>query len=98
MMNRSDERFVKNWSYTRKMGRFRYALTHGFVFGLILFLFTGLYGLWEKSFSEVFLSLRSGLVFLFWVAGGVVAYGTTFWPINEYLYKKKMSDQQAEQP
>ena len=88
-MQPSDQKFVRRWTETRKLGRFKYALIHGLGFGLILFLFTGIYNLWEKPFGEVFLSIRSAIVFLFWIATGIIGYAVLMWPVNEYLFRRK---------
>lgn len=88
-MNNSDIKFVQQWEQTRKTGRIRYALIRGLAFGLILFLFTGLYGLWDNSFAQVFLRTRSIIVFLFWVACGIIGFATLLWPVNEYFYRIK---------
>ena len=88
-MKPSDQKFVRQWAETRKMGRFKYALIYGLGFGLILFLFTGIYNLWEKPFTEVFFSIRSAIVFLFWVTAGVIGYAVLMWPVNEYFFRRK---------
>jgi len=88
-MKPSDQKFVRQWAETRKMGRFKYALIYGLGFGLILFLFTGIYNLWEKPFTEVFFSIRSAIVFLFWVTTGIIGYAVLMWPVNEYFFRKK---------
>ena len=91
-MQTSNQKFVRQWEETRKLGRFKYALTHGLGFGLILFLFTGIFNLWEKPFSEVFLSLRSAIVFLFWIAAGIIGYAVLMWPMNEYFFRKRTQE------
>ena len=91
-MKDSDIRFVKQWEANRKLGRMRYAVLQGSGFGLILFLFTGLYSLWEKPFAQVFLSTRSFIVLLFWIACGIIGFASLMWPMNEYFYRNKKKD------
>lgn len=88
-MKESDSIFVRQWEQTRKTGRIRYALIRGLAFGLVFFLFTGLYGLYDNSFAQVFLRTRSIIVFLFWVAFGIIGFATLMWPVNEYFYRIK---------
>jgi len=88
-MKPSDHKFVRQWAETRKMGRIKYAFIHGIIFGLILFLFTGIYNLFEKPFGEVFLTLRSAIVCLFWIVSGIIGYAVLMWPVNEYFFRRK---------
>lgn len=91
-MNPSDQKFVRQWAVTRKMGRIKYAFVHGIIFGLILFLFTGIYNLFEKPFGEVFLTLRSAIVCLFWMVSGIIGYAVLMWPVNEYFFRKRTEE------
>lgn len=95
-MNSNQDHFSRIWGRTRKMGRLKYAFTRGLIAGLILFLFTGIYNLWEKPFAEVFLNLRAALVLLFWITGGIISYGTIMWPINEYIFEKRADEAEQE--
>lgn len=78
--------FIKDWEDTRKMGRLKYALLHGSIFGIIVGTFTIIVSSYTSSNSnwkEDF--LINSVIF---VLSGVAGYFLLMWPINEYYYKK----------
>ncbi len=88
-MKEKDKKFVKSWEASRKAGFAKYVISHGLVFGLLLFLATSLYHLLHNSFSEVFLSRQTLYSLLIWLLGGIAGYGPVSWWINEYLYRQR---------
>lgn len=49
-----NERFLKTWAETRQRGLKYYMLVEGSIFGVLVFIITGLLSLWDVSFKEAF--------------------------------------------
>ncbi len=89
-MKKQDAKFITAWEASRKGGFVKYIMSHGLAFGLILFLLSGLYHLFDRSFTEVYFSIEALYSLLIWIAGGIIGYGPASWWINEYLYRGKI--------
>jgi len=89
-ISKSDLRFMKNWLDNRKMGMIKFAATNGVIYGILLFVFTGLFELNENPFQEVYFSKQSIKVFMLWLFFGVFGYGLMMWWLNQYLFNKRL--------
>ncbi|MCF6243014.1 MAG: hypothetical protein L3J74_16940 [Bacteroidales bacterium] len=87
--------FIKNWEETRKLGRRRYALVEGALFGFIIAAVPIFIGILVKSAEW---NIQKYWVYYlgFSVLGGMLAYWFVFWPMNEYFYKKKKGQKEQE--
>jgi hypothetical protein len=95
-MHEGDKKFKAQWEKTRNDGRIRYALIHGSIFGLIVFVVINLWSLKDQSFQDVFLSRRALDQGMTMVLAGILGYGTIKWWMNENIYKKIISRESAE--
>jgi hypothetical protein len=83
-----NERFLKTWSDTRKRGLKFYMLVEGTIFGLLVFIITGLVSLWDLSFKEAFFTLDAFYMMITYVLGGILLYAPMMWWYNERMYRK----------
>ncbi len=89
-ISNSDVKFFRNWLYNRKLGIVKYAFINGVVYGILLFIFTGLFDLQEKTIKDVYFGADAIVRFLFWLTFGVLGYGLTMWWLNQYFFKKRL--------
>lgn len=86
-MSKSDKRFVRKWRRVRRKGFFRYTLTQGLVFGvivgglnlLIIYLETPV-----KDIENEELLIKGALI----VGGVTIVYALFSWFMNNYIYTK----------
>lgn len=83
-----NERFLRTWSDTRKRGLRFYMLVEGTIFGLLVFIITGLVSLWDLSFKEAFFTLDAFYMMITYVLGGILLYAPMMWWYNERMYRK----------
>jgi hypothetical protein len=83
-----NERFLKTWSETRKRGLKYYMLVEGSIFGVLVFIITGLISLWDLSFIEAFFTLDAFYMMITYVLGGILLYAPLMWWYNERMYRK----------
>jgi len=88
-----EEKFIKNWKETRKRGRLRYAFVEGSIFGFLM-IFIQIVLISVSKTADDYLNQNYVLAIIIIIAGGIVAYGFIFWPMNEYFYKKKITKKQ----
>ena len=72
----------------RKKGRIRYSIEQGLILGLIAFIIGNLFNLDEKTFAELYFSLKGLISFGILVIIGIAIYGTLMWWVNERTIKK----------
>ena len=85
-MSRSDKKFVRKWRKVRRKGFFRYTLTQGLVFGIIV----GGFNVFimyidspESLESEGFI-IKAILI----VVGVTIIYALFSWFMNNFIYTK----------
>ncbi len=83
-----NERFIQTWSETRKRGLKYYMLVEGSIFGVLVFIITGLISLWDLSFKEAFLTLDAFYMMITYVLGGILLYAPLMWWYNKRMYRK----------
>lgn len=86
-MSRSDKRFVKKWRRVRRKGFFRYTLTQGLVFGIIIggLNLLVMYIDTPKEEIETQDIVIKGLL----IVGGVtIIYAVFSWFMNNFIYTK----------
>ncbi|HET8859313.1 hypothetical protein [Marivirga sp.] len=88
--------FEKNpnsdWAETRKIGRLKYAITHGTVFGLFVFIFNLALIFFYDSFKTEFLINDLMIFLLISLTMGTFGYYTLMWWIQEKLYQTEKKD------
>lgn len=89
-VSNSDFNFFKSWIANRKKGMMKFAFSHGLIYGILLFFFTGLFDLSDKSFSEVFFSQGGLKALSLWLLVGVFGYGLSMWWFNQYIFTKRL--------
>lgn len=85
-MSKSDKRFVKKWRRIRRKGFFRYTLTQGLVFGIIVGGFNVLIMYIDSPDSlesEEFI-IKALLI----VVGVTIIYALFSWFMNNFIYTK----------
>lgn len=85
-MSKSDKRFVRKWRKVRRKGFFRYTLTQGLVFGIIIggfSVFIMYIDTPEDIQSKEFI-LKALLI----VVGVTVIYALFSWFMNNFIYTK----------
>lgn len=87
-MTDADQKFKENWEKIKAKGRWQYAMTHGAMFGFVVFLIINLWYLKDKSFQEVFINQKAMEQMLTMTFAGIVGYGSIKWWMNEKIYKK----------
>ncbi len=86
-MSKSDKRFVKKWRKVRRKGFFRYTLTQGLAFGIIVGGFNLLIIYIDTPANEIEnkeLLIKGGLI----VVGVTIVYAVFSWLMNNYIYTK----------
>ena len=78
-----EEKLMKYSLKVQRKGRLRYSLEQGLIFGGLCFLVGNLFNLDEKSFVELYLSLRGLLTFAALFIAGFAIYWTLMWKMNE---------------
>lgn len=63
-------------------------LVEGSVFGVLVFIITGLISLWDISFKDAFLTIDAFYMMLAYVLGGILVYSPAMWWYNERMYKR----------
>lgn len=85
-MSKSDKRFVRKWRRVRRKGFFRYTLTQGLVFGILVGGLNLLIMYIDKP-DEIFTNdfIVKGLL----IVGGVtIIYAIFSWFVNNIIYTK----------
>lgn len=85
-----DLKFIKRWERERSMGRFKYALINGGIFGFIICVINLLISYFSPNYefkSDWFSIL---LQFGIYMSGSMFWFASCMWWMNEYLYKKQM--------
>lgn len=91
-----NERFLKTWAETRQRGLKYYMLVEGSIFGVLVFIITGLLSLWDVSFKEAFLTIDAFYMMLAYVLGGILIYSPAMWWYNERMYKRYSESNQSD--
>lgn len=91
-----NERFLKTWSETRKRGLKYYMFVEGSIFGILVFILTGLISLWEVSFIEAFFTSDAFYMMVAYVFGGILIYSPAMWWYNERMYKRYTESNQSD--
>ncbi len=82
--------FIKDWEDSRKMGRLKYALLHGSIFGFIVGSFAMLVA--NYTSASVNLNLEELVInYVLFFGISIVGYYIIIWPINEYYFKRYLS-------
>ncbi|MEZ5172555.1 MAG: hypothetical protein R2850_03355 [Bacteroidia bacterium] len=87
-MKKNDSQFIADWSNTRKKGLFRFMLSSGLVFSVIMILFNIIWESFETSFGEVISDKMTLIRALIWIGAGLLVYAPLFWFISESRYRK----------
>lgn len=85
-MSKSDKRFVRKWRRVRRKGFFRYTLTQGLIFGIIIGAVNLLIMYIDKPdeiFSNEFI-IRGLLI----VGSVTIIYAVFSWFVNNFIYTK----------
>ena len=83
-----DDKLLKNSLKVRNKGRIKYSLEQGLIFGIITFIAGTIFNLDEKSFTEIYFSLRGLLTLGISIIVGFTFYWTIMWKLNERTIKK----------
>jgi hypothetical protein len=83
-----NDRFLKNWSDTRRLGIKRYMLMEGSIFGVLVFVITRLISLWEVTIVEAFFTSDAFYMLVWYEFGGIFVYAPVMWWYNERMYQK----------
>ncbi len=83
-----NERFLKTWAETRLRGLKYYMLVEGSIFGVLVFIITGLVSLWDVSFKEAFFTIDAFYMMVAYVLGGILLYSPAMWWYNERMFKR----------
>lgn len=88
-MNKSDEKFVKNWEQSRRLGRIKYGMIHGSIFAVLVITFvkitTYLIGENDTLFSWNALTEYGVGILL-----GILFFSSFMWWLNERMYKTRI--------
>lgn len=87
-MTRLNDRFLQTWVETRSRGLKFYMFVEGTIFGVLVFIITGLVSLWDKTFIEAFLTMDSLYMMMAYILGGIFVYSPAMWWYNERMFKK----------
>jgi len=87
-MNLKEEKFIKRWSKTRKIGKIKYQLIFGGTWGLFTSVFIQLLKLENRGLTELYFSrdflIQLGLFLIL----GIFGFGLTLWKVNEKKLEK----------
>ncbi len=95
-MTSEDKKFTEYWEKVQAQGRWMYALKHGAVFGLGVFILINIFLLADKSVAEVYFTRKAFEQMLTMVFAGIIGYGTFKYWFNQQLYKKIIAKENAE--
>ena len=87
-MHDQDKKFKESWEKVQSKGRIQYGLTHGSVFGFVVFILINLISLKDKSLSEVYFSEKALQQMAIMILAGIIGYATLKWWMNQNIYKK----------
>ncbi len=87
-MARLNDRFLRTWSETRQRGLKYYMFVEGLIFGILVFIVTGLISLWHLSITEAFFTMDAFYMMITYILGGIFIYSPIMWWYNERLYRK----------
>jgi hypothetical protein len=87
-MHEQDQKFKKAWEKTQLKGRWHYGLTHGSIFGAVVFILLNLIKLKENNFIEVYFTVSALEQLLTMILAGILGYATIKWWMNQNIYRK----------
>lgn len=87
-MNDQDKIFKEQWDKTRLKGRLVYGLTHGSLFGFVIFVLINLFKLKDQNFIDVFFTKSAIEQLITMVIAGIIGYATLKWWMNQNIYNK----------
>lgn len=82
--------FLKRWGESRKLGRLKYGITQGIIFGVMVFILSNLIKLRVEDFNTLFLTFAAVKGLFVWLVVGILGHWTVMWSLNEYIYRKKV--------
>lgn len=71
-------------------------LVEGSIFGVLVFVITGLISLWDISFKDAFLTINAFYMMLAYILGGILIYSPAMWWYNERMYKRYSESNQSD--
>lgn len=78
-----------DWAEIRKIGKWKYAVTNGIIFGVMVFIFNLALMFFHDSYKAAF-NVGDLIIFLFIsLSIGIFGYSTLMWWIQEKLYQNK---------
>lgn len=87
-MHDQDQKFKKTWEKTQLKGRWHYGLTHGSIFGAVVFILLNLIKLKEKNFIDVYFTVPALEQLFTMILAGILGYATIKWWMNQNIYRK----------
>jgi hypothetical protein len=98
-MKKSELKFIREWEETKKLGLFRFIMSNGIAWCIIMSPVLVLTDVWyyELSFFEVLLSKETLEKVIISLVVGVFLYGPVIWWLKGYYYnkfKKKLQNEQ----
>jgi hypothetical protein len=87
-MHTQDKQFKETWERNLIKGRWHYGLTHGSIFGFVIFVIINLFDLKSQSISETYFTSRALYQMITMVFAGILGYSTIKWWMNQNIYKK----------
>lgn len=87
-MHDQDKKFMQEWEKSREKGRWYYGLTHGTLFGFVIFILVNLFKLKDMSIVDVFFTEKAMIQLLTMVLAGFLGYSTVKWWMNQNIYNK----------
>jgi amino acid permease len=78
----------QNWEETRKIGRTKFALTHGISFAIIVFI-TNTFVFWITESKNLLGFTNLLIFFMICIILGIFGYYTFMWWIQETIYHRK---------
>ena len=87
-MKLKDKKFIDNWGKTRKMGRKKFMIVVGGLWGVLTAIFMQFFELLDTSFKEAFFSKDFLIQLIIFIVSGIFLFGLIMWRINEKKYLK----------
>ena len=95
-MHKQDKKFKDQWDKVRTKGRLMYSITHGSVFGFVIFILINLFELKNEPIQNVFFTMQAMEQMITMVLAGIIGYGTLKWWINQNMYNKIIAEEKED--
>src|SRR5690606_11607363 len=88
-LKKSDEKFVKNWEQSRRLGRIKYGIIHGSIFAVLVITFVKIMT-YLTGESDVLFSWRAVPEYGIGISLGIIFFASFMWWLNERMYKTRI--------